>query len=164
MSFLEIAQFMQQSEFGTALRESQYAFPIVEAIHLLGLAVSFGMVFFTDLRLIGVFFRRIPVSEILHQLRYWVWGGFAVTFITGALLFWCEALTLYANPAFLLKVLFMVIGCVNALVFEVRWGSRVAEWADQAKFPAGARFAGWTSLIFWTLVTIAGRSIPYYPA
>jgi hypothetical protein len=28
--------------------------------------------------------------------------------------------------------------------------------------PAGATLAGWVSLVFWTLATIFGRSIPYY--
>jgi hypothetical protein len=155
---------LQDSSFGTALRESPYAFPIVEGVHLLGLAVSFGLILVTDLRLIGLFLKQVPVSDVLHQLRHWVFGGFFVTFATGFLLFWAEAATLYHNPAFWLKVAFMFIACVNALVFELTWGRRVADWAGQAVFPSGARIAGWTSLIFWTLATICGRSIPYYPS
>jgi hypothetical protein len=162
MALIDTFQAIQDSPFGTALRESQYAFPIIEAIHLLGLSVSFGLIFFIDLRLIGAFFRRVSVAEMLHQLRYWVWGGFVATFISGGILFWSEAAKLYNNPAFLLKVLFMIIACINALAFEVKWGRRVAEWADQAAPPAGTKLAGWTSLIFWTLATICGRSIPYY--
>lgn len=45
MTLIEIAQLLENSEFGTALRESQYMFPIVEGVHLLGLALSFGLIF-----------------------------------------------------------------------------------------------------------------------
>lgn len=158
----DIAHYLQESEFGTALRESQYAFPLIEALHLLGLAISFGLILVTDLRLIGVLFRRIPLAELLDQLRHIVFGAFAVTFLTGGLLFWSEAETMVANLPFWLKVGAMAIACANALWFEWRWGRRAASWAHQAVLPPGARRAGWISLVFWTLATIFGRSIPYY--
>jgi len=45
MSALEIAQQLYDSQLGTALRESVYAFPIVEGLHLIGLAFSVGLLF-----------------------------------------------------------------------------------------------------------------------
>ena len=50
---IEFLQLLHDSQLGTALRESYFAFPIVEGIHLIGLAVSIGLIAFTDLRLIG---------------------------------------------------------------------------------------------------------------
>jgi hypothetical protein len=47
-------------------------------------------------------------------------------------------------------------------VFEIRFGHRAQQWANGPVLPAGATLAGWTSLVFWTLATIFGRSIPYY--
>ena len=161
-TLFDIAHFLQESAFGTALRESQYAFPVIEALHLLGLAISFGLILVTDLRLIGVLFQRVPLADLLDQLRHIVFGGFALTFLTGGLLFWSEAETMYANLPFWLKVGCMAIACANALWFEWKWGSRAAAWAGQSVLPAGARRAGWISLVFWTLATIFGRSIPYY--
>jgi hypothetical protein len=106
--------------------------------------------------------KRIPLADLLDQLRYFVFAGFAVTFITGGLLFWAEAETLYSNLPFWLKVASMAIACANALYFELKWGHRTAEWANAAVLPSGASRAGWISLSFWTLATIFGRSIPYY--
>jgi hypothetical protein len=161
MTLIDIAQLLQESSFGTALRESQYAFPIVEGVHLLGLAASFGLILLTDLRLIGVFLRHVPVADVLHQLRYWIFSGFVVTFVSGGLLFWAEAATLIVNTAFLWKVGFMLLACLNAAIFEFTWGRRVSQWAGLAVLPAGTRFAGWASLGLWTLATIFGRYIPY---
>lgn len=163
MSVLEIAQSINDSALGTALQESLYAFPVVEGIHLLGLAVSFGLLLFIDLRLIGWVLRDVPVSQVVNQLHAWVFGGFAVTFISGALLFVSEASTMVVNTSFWVKTVLMVIAVANALVFEYKWGRRGAAWVDQPVVPASARFAGWASLSLWTLVTISGRLIPYYP-
>ncbi len=72
MSPTELARQISESAVGTALRESLILFPLIEGIHLLGLALSFGLIFFTDLRLIGVFLKQVPVSQILAQLRGWM--------------------------------------------------------------------------------------------
>lgn len=160
----ELALQLSESAFGTYLRESLILFPLIEGIHLLGLALSFGLIFFTDLRLIGVFLPQVPVSQVLSQLRRWIFTGFALTFATGILLFWAEADSLVKNPAFLVKVLALVAAVINALLFEFRWGKLGAVWVDQAATPRAARLAGWLSLSLWGVVTISGRLIPYYSA
>jgi hypothetical protein len=162
MSFVELARQLSDSETGTALRESLILFPLFEGIHLLGLALSFGLIFFTDLRLIGVFMKDVPVSQILNGLRRWIFTGFALTFLTGFLLFWAEAETMIENPAFLIKSAAVVVALINAIAFEVTWGRRGAVWVDQAAAPTAARVAGWVSLSFWSVATIGGRLIPYY--
>jgi hypothetical protein len=162
MTLFDIFHAIQETESSTALRESLYAFPLLEALHLLGLALSFGLILLTDLRLTGLLLKRIPLADLLDQLRYYIFGGFALTFLTGGLLFWAEAETLYSNLPFWLKVGCMVVACLNALYFELKWGHRAAQWANQTVLPAAASRAGWISLSFWTLATIFGRSIPYY--
>jgi hypothetical protein len=162
MNLHDLVLQIQDSAFSTALRESQYAFPLIEAAHLLGLALSFGLILLTDLRLTGLLLRQVPLADLLAQLRWYVFGGFALTFATGGLLFWAEAETLYSNLPFWLKVGCMVVACANALVFELRWGHRAAQWASGPVLPAGASRAGWISLVFWSLATVFGRSIPYY--
>jgi hypothetical protein len=159
-----LARLLSESAFGTALRESLVLFPLVEGFHLLGLALSFGLIFFTDLRLIGVFLPQVPLSQVLGQLRRPILTGFGLTFATGVLLFWAEADTLIRNPAFLVKCGAIAVALVNAVAFEVTWGKRGATWVDQPTAPGAARVAGWVSLTFWTAATVSGRLIPYYSA
>jgi hypothetical protein len=99
MNPTELALQLSESTIGTTLRESLILFPLIEGIHLLGLALSFGLIFFTDLRLIGVFMTDVPVSRILLLLRRWIFTGFALTFISGFLLFWAEADAMITNPS-----------------------------------------------------------------
>lgn len=139
-------------------------YPLVEGIHLISLAVSFGLISFTDLRLVGLFLTQVPVQQVLNKLRPWMIGGFTATFITGILLVMAEGPRLLEIPAFPLKLLLIVIAGLNAVWFEYKFGRKVAHWGNQAQFPAGAKIAGWTSLVTWSLVVICGRMIPYLTA
>jgi len=161
MSLIEIAQVINDSELGTGIRESVFVYPILEALHLIGLAFSVGMILFVDLRLVGVFLRSVPVTDILRPLRPWLLTGFVVTISTGVLLFAADAAKIIHIWIFPLKILFIVLAGINAIWFERRWGRNVTEWESRPVIPRQVRVAGWTSLALWSGVVIAGRLIPY---
>jgi hypothetical protein len=160
-AFHDFAQALYDSGFGTALRESQYAFPLVEGTHLLSLAFSVGLLALIDLRLTGLFLRRVPAAEILTQLRPWVLGGFAVTFLSGSLLFWATSIKVLDSPVLPVKFLFILLSGLNFLWFEFKFGSKTGEWKKEAALPGGVRFAGAASLLLWSVVVLSGRLIPY---
>jgi hypothetical protein len=152
VSILELCRQLQDSAFATGLLESQYLWLILESAHVIGLSLSVGLIVITDLRLIGAFQRRQPVSEVLDSLRPWLLAGFSIMFLTGILLFISEAAMVYASPWFKLKLLFLLLAGINALWFELR----------QLKLPPlGVKIAGWTSLSCWTLVIVFGRWVAY---
>ncbi len=164
MTPTDFLQAMYDSRLGTALAESIYIYPLVEGVHLLSLAFSFGLIFLIDLRLVGWIWRNVNVRDLLQQLRPWMVGGFAATFATGILLTFAAGPGLIATPVFPLKMLFLAFAVLNAVVFEVRFGRKVAEWGAQKVNPGGARLAGYTSLVSWSAVVVFGRLIPYFDA
>jgi uncharacterized membrane protein SirB2 len=161
VTLLELCQRLQNTGFATALLESQYLWLIIESAHVIGFGVSVGLIVITDLRLIGKFQRREPVSEVLQELRPWLLAGFVLMFLTGVLLFISEAATVYASPWFKLKLLFLLLAGINALWFEFKLGRRVSAWDVLEPPPLGARVAGWISLGSWTAVIIFGRWVAY---
>jgi hypothetical protein len=161
MSLLDLCLQLQDSRLATSLLESQYMWLIVESAHVIGLAFSVGLIAITDLRLIGKFRRREPVSEVLEQLRPWLLAGFAVMFVTGGLLFASEAAKVFISPWFKLKILFLLLAGINALWFELKLGRKLAEWNELDSPPFGAKIAGWTSLGCWTAVIVFGRWVAY---
>ncbi|HSI42925.1 MAG TPA: DUF6644 family protein [Methylotenera sp.] len=162
MSLIEFSQVLYDSEFGTALRESVYAFPIVEGLHLISLAFSVGLILFVDLRLTGLFLRNVPVADILKPLRPWLLTGFVVTISTGIALFIAEASKVIVISVFPLKILFILLAGINAIWFEHKWGRNSAEWGNLAAIPKGVKFAGLASITLWSGVVITGRLIPYF--
>lgn len=162
-TLLALAERIEQSSVGAAIAESRYAFPVIEGVHLIGLAISVGLIFLTDLRLMGLVFQQVPVRDVLHHLRPYVLGGFAVVFVTGGLLFWSEASALLESPAFPFKMVFLALAGVNALYFELVLAKQSAVQENLPTLPRNVKLAGAASLLLWTLVIICGRLIPYLP-
>lgn len=158
-SIVEIAQAIEASALGSAIAESTVAFPVIEAIHLLGLAVSVGLLLLVDLRLLGVILPQVPAAAVHQQLRKWIITGFCVTFATGVLLFSAEAGQVIVNYAFIAHAILAILGIANALYFEIRLAPHAAQWTQS--LPAAARLAGKLSLSAWFFVLVSGRLIPY---
>lgn len=160
-TIIELAQAIEDSAIGVSIAESTIAFPLLEGLHLLGLALSFGLLTIADLRLLGVVLRKVPAAQVLQQLRIWVFAGFAITFVTGGLLFWSEAGRMITNTAFIAKSVLMLLAIINASIFETRIAPRAIEWGEAVRVPNPARVAAFTSLSLWLLVVLTGRLIPY---
>ena len=162
MTLFDICQWLQDTELGTSLRESQYMFPLVETAHVLGLGASVGLILWTDLRLVGAALRRERVGDVMTQLRPWMISGFTIMFISGIFLFWSEAAKLYNSNTFRAKLLFLLAAGVNAAFFEMR-ESKTGEVGriHGGKMPARGLVAGWVSLICWTGVIVFGRWTAY---
>jgi hypothetical protein len=155
-------QLLYDSHVGTAIRESDYAFSIIESIHVLGITLLFGTIALLDLRMLGLVLRPIPITRIARAVFPLTWSGFGVMFASGFLLFWAEAAKNYANPAFRAKLILLGLVGMNPLIFHTTVYRRVHEWESLAISPWRARTAAVASLTLWSGVIIAGRAIAYF--
>ncbi len=76
MTLLEICEFIENSHIGTSIRESNYYW-MLNGVHVLGLGISAGAIFWFDLRAMGLNMRHMRVSEVYRQINAWMLGGFA---------------------------------------------------------------------------------------
>ena len=162
MSFHDLFQYIDCTRSSTALRESYYVFPIVEGTHVISLALSVGLVIWFDLRLAGWILKDQSVSAVFRPLRPFMLGGFAITFVTGAMLFWSLALRCYGSPFFWAKMIMLVLAGLNIAIYHLTIDRRQTE-LDQAPFPPlQARTAGVISLVLWVGIITAGRLMAYF--
>ena len=92
MSLLGFFQWCEQSGIGEAIRKSAWLFPLIEAIHLLGLGLIGGAVLVVDLRLLGLGLRRQSVAQVARDAQPWLLGSLMLMIATGGLLFLYEAI------------------------------------------------------------------------
>ena len=161
MSLYDICVWIHNTSIGTAIRESTLMFPVIEGTHLLAMGASAGIIAFSDLRLLGWVMKKEPVSEVMGRLLPWAIGGFAVVMVTGVLLFWADAESLYRNRWFRYKVLFLFLAALNALIYHSTIHRNVFAWDRAPIPPRSARLAGLFSLALWALVIAAGRTTAY---
>ena len=161
MSLMNLFTWVEGSSLGVFVRESLWAFPALVAVHILGLAVSAGVVVWFDFRLLGVSMRAVPVSVVYRQLMRWAFGGFVVMFVTGALLLSGAATAAYGNAYFRVKMSALFLAGVNAIVYHMVTERGIRNWNDDARPPLAARMAGLISVVLWATVILAGRMMSY---
>src|ERR1043165_5708240 len=109
MSLVDFFARFGESDWSTSLHESQYAYSIIESVHVWTLAVFFGSILMVDLRLLGLTMRKVPVSEVASRLLPWTVGGFVVMVITGLLLFSAIPLRTFQNIFFRTKMILLLL-------------------------------------------------------
>jgi hypothetical protein len=136
---------------------TQWGWPIAECFHFIGLCLLFGTVGFFDLRMLGVA-RAVPLRS-LHRLIPFGIAGFAICAITGTLFVMTTPDQYLHNPAFLTKLLLMLVAGLNMLLFYLVAARSVWLAAADGVPPLPARLFGLVSLLCWLGVMTCGRVI-----
>lgn len=135
--------------------KNSWLFPVIESIHLTGLAVLVGTIVIVDLRLLGFGMLREPISQLARQLAPWTRRGLAIMLVTGPILFSSDIARYSQNPAFRFKMAFLLLALVSHFTIH-----RGAIARDESRLtPARRRLAALLSLTLWTCVVIGGRGI-----
>jgi hypothetical protein len=153
--------YLYKSPIGMGIRESIWVFPILEGTHLLGIALSVGVLCWFDLRLLGLVWSDEPIEKVWNSVLPVALVGFVLMFITGLFLFWAEARTAFHSVHFWIKIALLVIVGLNALVFELTSHTKMRDWQDASAVPLRARMAGVISLVLWAAIIITGRTMAY---
>ncbi|MBL8376479.1 MAG: hypothetical protein JNM79_01260 [Burkholderiales bacterium] len=142
------------------LRGSAWAYPTLETVHLVAIALLFGSIVVVDLRILGLT-RDLPAKRLAAHALPWTLAAFALAVVSGLLLFIAHAADLIGNRVFLVKVgLIMAAGGNAAMFHSGPWGS-VARWDTGVSAPPGARVMAAASIILWVGVIACGRWIAY---
>ncbi len=156
MTLYGVFDWLELTAVGAAIRDSAWLFPVIEAAHLLGLAVLGGSILVVDLRLLGLGLKGRPAAYVLEQAGPWLVGALAVMFATGIPLFLSESIKCYFSSAFWVKMGALVL----ALLFT--FGVRNRMVRTQPFLPHWqARGIAACSLALWLTVAAAGRWIGF---
>jgi hypothetical protein len=161
MSLDSALVWLHDTSFGTVIRESVWAEPIIETIHVLTLGVFLGFVILLDLRLLDLALRRTPVSSVFKQLNPWLFGSFGIMIVTGVSLFAGDPVLFYGTIFFKLKMLMLIAAALNVVIFSFTSGRTMMQWDLLPVTPRGAKITGIVSLVLWIAVVACGRGIAY---
>jgi hypothetical protein len=157
MSLLGFFQWCEQSGIGEAIRKSAWLFPLIEAIHLLGLGLIGGAVLVVDLRLLGLGLRRQSVAQLTRDAQPWLVGSLVLMIITGGLLFLSEAIKCYYHGAFWFKMTSLFL----AIVFTFTVQRKVTMAEETRVSPLWSKVVALVSVALWSGVGIGGRWIGF---
>ena len=151
-------QWLERTHLSVLINQSLWAFAVIEAIHLLALAVLGGAVLVVDLRLLGWAFQQERVGDIARVAQKWFLSSLAAMLITGFLLFLSLAASkYYVHTYFWVKMYFLAAAMLFA--FTIR------HWIIMGNEPransALGKLVAIVSIFLWSGVGFAGKAIGY---
>jgi hypothetical protein len=152
--------WLETTGLGAAMREWLWLYPIIEILHIIGLAVLVGAAVLFDFRLLGVS-RSIRVTALAAHLLYWARWSLIIIVPTGLMMFTAHATEMASNPAFQLKLGLLVAAAINAAVFHAGVFHGVAAWDLETPAPRTAKISSIVSLCLWAGVITCGRLLAY---
>jgi hypothetical protein len=154
------AHAIEATGLGRMMRESLWAFPIVETIHICAFAIVVGSIVMLDLRLLGVS-RRVPVSRLAAHVLPWTILAFFVAALAGLTMFTAHANDYLTNRVFMLKMGLILLAGINAAMLHAGAMRAVGAWDTDAGPPPRVRLAAALSIVLWLGVIACGRLLAY---
>jgi hypothetical protein len=124
--------------------------PIVQTVHLVGIALVMASVVVVSLRTLGLIAKAQSASVMQARLLPWLWVALVVMLLSGFVFVLARPARYLYNPVFGIKLALLTVAVVAAFAL-----SRLDVDSKAARAVAAC------SLVLWTGVVLAGRWIAY---
>lgn len=152
--------WLESSGFAAAMRQWLWLYPIVEIVHVTGIALLVGSIAMLDLRVLGLS-RTLPLDRLARHVLPWSLTGFVIIVLSGSMMFSAHATEFWGNPAFAVKMTLIALAGLNALWFHFGALRNITTDGSSAPPPAKAKVAAGVSLLVWIGVISCGRLLAY---
>jgi hypothetical protein len=157
MNLTRLWQMSYDSPTVDILRNSKHAIPIIQGVHLLGIALLLGSVVILNFRLIGIGLSGIKLEVVAKQVWSWGTAGLIMAIVSGFFVFLPDPARYAANTSFVTKMSLLLA----SILFQYTIYRRIvrAEVASHAE--RRHVLLGIVSLFLWFGVGWAGRAIAF---
>ena len=135
-----------------ALKSHVWAYPALEVVHIVCIALLLGNLVLLELRVFGLG-AALPVKDLARLSLSVALCGFGLVAASGLLMFATQPAELLSNRLFTLKMLLLMLAGCNAAWFHGR--------GSLARLDGLARAQMLVSTVVWLAVVVCGRWIAY---
>jgi len=159
----QFSTWLEATSLSATLQEVAWAIPVLQIIHILGIAVVFSSICLVSAHLAG-FNRQANAAELLRSNLRLFWPTILVLLLSGGLLVVSEPGRDLLNPMFLIKMATLTGGVLFVAV-AARIVERSGYDGNAYKLNRGARTTIAILLVaIFTAIIICGRWIAYFDA
>ena len=135
--------------------------PIIQTVHILGIAAVMASIMMINLRLLGIAVPSQNISEMTQRLLPWFWSALAVNLVSGAVFVLARPARYFNNPVFAWKFAFLVPAVLLVALFHYYSRRHTDFWISNAQRSNSGKLLAIFSIILWVMVIMAGRWIAY---
>jgi len=154
---LSFFEWLEASALGVFMKDLPATFAIVEAVHLMGLALLGGTVLAQDLRLLNVILRDVPSNVVTEQGHKWFKVGLWILLLTGVPMLAGVATKCYHNAFYWTKMIALLVGIL--FVFTLK--QPLLRGDHSLLRPVTLKIMAIASMSVWFLVAASGRWIGF---
>lgn len=136
----------------SALLAHPFAYPLLEVVHIVGIALLLGNLVLLELRVFG-HGAALPVVPLARLSLSVAAAGFGLAACSGVLMFISQPAELIANRVFVVKMLLLFVAGCNAALFHAR--------QSLTRLDRTARAQMLLSTLLWIVIVGLGRWIAY---
>jgi hypothetical protein len=161
-----IAIWLAGTAASDVIQKTLWVIPVMQTIHILGVAMVFSSVVMIEFRILGVT-KLQTIEQTAHRFVPWIFGGIVVLAFTGSVLIIGEPKRSLPSYEFQMKMLYLATAVAFTIAFarSVRQHAPVWQTADgKTKFASSRTLANalaLVALLTWSMVVVYGRWIAY---
>jgi hypothetical protein len=157
MNLLHYFEALEASPIGVFVKDQAATFAIIEAVHLMALALLGAAVLSADLRLLNVILRDVPSNQVTDQAHRWFKLALVVLLVTGFFMLAGVATKCYHSSFYWAKMITLGVGIL--FVFAVRAPLLRKDHAQLN--PRTLKLLALVSISIWFVVAASGRWIGF---
>jgi hypothetical protein len=148
--------WLQNRDFALYISGSTWAFPYAQLIHYTGMGMWVGTSVIVDFRIMGLVKPVQTVGKFARSLLALNWIALGIGLVGAVLLFSCNALSYYTNPAFRIKFPLVIVG----ILYHGFLQGKALKAKTEFSMPAGFKMAALAEVAIWACVVLAATRIP----
>ena len=142
-------------------RTQIYAIPLIQWIHILGVALICGSVVLIGLRMMGFLKFSPPLADMARRLLPWTWFAIVVNVITGVIMVLDRPTRATDSLTFPYSMIFLIVATILSIYFAITLRRDPDYWERSGSRRGTARLLGALSTLLWIGVIFGDRLIFY---
>lgn len=134
--------------------------PIIQTVHILGIAVVMGSGVLLNLRILGLAVPSQGITEMTERVMPYLYVALTSNLVSGSFFVFGRPTRYFNNPVFAWKMLFLFAAIMLTLYFAAMHRKTAGYWEQENKIWV-ARTIALFSLGLWIMVSLSGRWIAY---
>lgn len=138
-----------------------WAIPVIQSIHIAGIALVMGSVLMIDLRILGWAGTDQTLRQTTSRFGPWLTGSLWLLLATGILMVIGEPVRELVTFSFWLKMALVAVGALAAVVFQGTLRRRERQWEETLVHRRSIKLLAVLTFLIWACIIVLGRLIAY---